>query len=264
MNLEGKMDLSLKGKVALVTGGSRGIGRATALRFAEEGCKVGICARGREKLDETLGELTDLGVEVFGTTADVTVPEDISGFIDSATQSLGGIDVLVNNVGGSSGREFSESTDEDWLETFDLNLFHAVRSTRAALPHFQKRGGGSVVTIASISGWKPAPMGAQYGCTKAAEIFLSSALAMELSPHRVRVNTVSPGSLFFPGGSWERFKNENPEKYEAFSQREFPSRRLGSDFEVADVVVFLSSDRANWINGANIPVDGAQGRPSAF
>ena len=258
------MDLNLRDKVALVTGGSRGIGRATALRFAGEGCKIGICARSKEKLDETLGELTDLGVKVFGTTADVTVPGDISNFIDAASEALGGIDVLVNNVGGSSGREFIESSDSDWLETFDLNLFHAVRSTRAALPHFQKRGGGSVVTIASISGWKPAPMGAQYGCTKAAEIFLSSALAMELSPHKIRVNTVSPGSLFFPGGGWERFKNESPEKYASFAEREFPSMRLGSDFEVADVVVFLSSERANWINGANIPVDGAQGRPSAF
>ena len=258
------MDLNLKNKVALVTGGSRGIGRATALRFAEEGCKVGICARGKEKMEETLAELRAHDIEAFGTAADVTKPDQISAFIDGAAGALGGIDILVNNVGGSSGREFSESSDKDWLETFDLNLFHAVRSTRAALPHFQKRGGGSVITIASISGWKPAPMGAQYGATKAAEIFLSGALAMELSPQNIRVNTVSPGSLFFPGGGWERFRNESPEKYSAFAEREFPSKRLGTDFEVADVVVFLSSERANWINGANVPVDGAQGRPSAF
>jgi 3-oxoacyl-[acyl-carrier protein] reductase len=234
------------------------------LRFAEEGCKVGICARGKEKMEETLAELKAYDIEAFGTTADVTKPEQISAFIDDAAGALGGIDILVNNVGGSSGREFSESSDKDWFETFDLNLFHAVRSTRTALPHLKKRGGGSVITIASISGWKPSPMGAQYGAAKAAEIFLSGALAMELSPQNIRVNTVSPGSLFFPGGGWERFKNENPEKYSAFAEREFPSKRLGTDFEVADVVVFLSSERANWINGANVPVDGAQGRPSAF
>ncbi len=258
------MDLKLKDKVALVTGGSRGIGRATALRFAKEGCNVAICARGQERLDSTLAELNALGVKTFGLTADVTIPADIERFVNESADALGGVDILVNNVGGSSGRTFAESTDEDWLKTFDLNLFHAVRATRAALPHFQKSGGGSVVIIASISGWKPAPMGAHYGATKAAEIFLSSALALELAPRNIRVNTISPGSLFFPGGGWERFKAENSEKFAAFEKRELPAGRLGTDFEVADVAVFLSSERANWINGANIPVDGAQGRPSAF
>ena len=258
------MDLHLKDKIALVTGGSRGIGRATALEFASEGCKIGICARGQEGLDRALEEIRARGVEAFGTAADVARRDEADRFVNEAVEALGGIDILVNNVGGSSGRVFEESSDDDWERTFDLNLFHAVRSTRAALPHFRKRGGGSVVTIASISGWKPAPVGAQYGCTKAAEIFLAGALAWELASDNVRVNTVSPGSLYFPGGGWERFKNETPEKFETFESREFPSRRLGTDQEVADVVVFLSSERANWINGANIPVDGAQGRPTAF
>lgn len=258
------MDLELKGKVALVTGGSRGIGRATALRFAAEGCSVGICARGEEGLQKTLGELNASGAPTFGLAADVSTSGGAEQFVEEASKALGGVDILVNNVGGSSGRAFDESTDEDWQKTFDLNLFHAVRATRAALPHFRERGNGSVVTIASISGWKPAPSGAQYGATKAAEIFLSSALALELAPDNIRVNTVSPGSLFFPGGGWERFKNEDPDKFAAFEERELPAGRLGTDEEVADVVVFLSSPRANWINGANIPVDGAQGRPSAF
>jgi len=258
------VDLELKGKVALVTGGSRGIGRATALRFAAEGCSVGICARGEEGMQVALGELRESGVATFGLAVDVAAEGEAERFVRTAAETLGGVDILVNNVGGSSGRAFEDSTDEDWRMTFDLNLFHAVRATRAALPHFRERGSGSVVTIASISGWKPAPVGAQYGATKAAEIFLSSALALELAPDNVRVNTVSPGSLFFPGGGWERFKAENPDKFAAFEDRELPAGRLGTAEEVADVVVFLSSPRANWVNGANIPVDGAQGRPSAF
>ena len=259
------MDLNLKGKTALVTGGSRGIGRATALRFAEEGCNVGICARGEDGIEKALEELHSLGGEHFGLAADVSEKEETEQFVNGAAEALGGVDILVNNVGGTAGaRDLLSSTDEDWIQTFDLNLFHAVRASRAVLPHMQTRGGGSIVTIASISGWKPAPQGAQYGCTKAAEMFLAGALALELAPHNIRANTVCPGSLFFAGGGWERVKTETPDRYEAFESREFPAGRLGTDFEVADVVVFLSSQRATWINGASIPVDGAQGRPSAF
>jgi len=259
------MDLDLKEKVALITGGSRGIGRATAIRFAEERCNVAICARGQEGLDNALDELRGYGVEVFGLAVDVAEPGETERFVNEASEALGGVDILVNNVGGTAGsRDILTSSDEDWQQTFDLNLFHAVRASRAAVPHMKKRYGGSIVTISSISGWKPANRGAQYGATKAAEMFLAGALAWELAEEKIRVNTVCPGSLFFRGGGWERFKNENPEEYETFRTREFPAQRLGTDFEVADVVVFLSSRRANWINGASIPVDGAQGRPNAF
>jgi 3-oxoacyl-[acyl-carrier protein] reductase len=259
------MDFKLVGKVAVVTGGSRGIGRATALRFAEEGCHVAICARGQEGLDKALAELQQHKVRVFGQVADVSKAGETEDFIQAAAGALGGIDCLVNNVGGTAGsREFFTSDDAAWQETFDLNIFHAVRATRSALPHLKSGNGGSVVTISSISGWKPADSGAQYGAAKAAEMFLAGALAWELASDKIRVNTVCPGSLFFPGGGWERFKNANPENYETFRAREFPAQRLGTDFEVADVVVFLSSERANWINGASIPVDGAQGRPNAF
>ena len=259
------MDLKIRDKVALVTGGSRGIGRATALRLAEEGCKVGFCARGQDGVDRTVVELRVHGGEVYGMTADVSREGETECFIENAASALGGVDILINNVGGSAGsRNLIDSTDEDWRRTFDLNLFHAVRAVRAVFPYMQDRGGGSVITIASISGWKPAPEGAQYGSSKAAEMYLAGGLALELAPHNIRVNTVCPGSLLFPGGGWERFRNENPEAFAAFTSREFPSCRLGTDFEVADVIVFLSSERANWVNGASIPVDGAQGRPTAF
>ena len=259
------MDLNLTDKVALITGGSRGIGRATALRFAAEGCNIALCARGQAGIDKTREEIRAHGVEAFGLALDVAEPGETERFVNTAAEALGGVDILVNNVGGTAGsRELLTSTDADWQQTFDLNLFHAVRASRAAVPHMTKRNGGSIVTISSISGWKPANRGAQYGATKAAEIFLAGALAWELAAHNIRVNTVCPGSLLFPGGGWERFQNETPEEYEIFRTREFPAQRLGTDFEVADVVVFLSSDRASWINGASIPVDGAQGRPTAF
>ena len=257
------MDLGLKDKTALVTGGSRGIGRAIALALAAEGCRIGICARGREQLDGTLKEISAQGVQAFGCTADVTVADEVEGFIRQSAENLGGVDILVNNVGGSSGGMLHESTDQDWVQTFELNLFHAVRATRAALPYMRERGKGSVVIISSISGWKPAPA-AQYGCAKAAEILLAGGLALELSHASIRVNTVCPGSILFPGGGWERFRAGQPEQFDEFEQREFPAKRLGAPEEVAAAVAFLVSERASWINGATIPVDGAQGRPSAF
>jgi len=257
------LDLGLNGKIGLVTGGSRGIGRAIARRLAAEGASVGICGRNPEALDTTLRELAQAGVKVHAVQADVTQPGEVERFVGEAAAALGGVDLVVANVGGSSGRTLLDSTPEDWLRTFDLNLFHAVRTIRAAVPHMQSRGGGSAVSIASISGWKPGP-NPQYGATKASEIFLAGALAWELAPLHIRVNTVSPGSIMFEGGGWERFRTEHAERFAEFERREFPWGRLGTAEEVADVVAFVLSERASWINGTNVAVDGAQGRPSAF
>jgi 3-oxoacyl-[acyl-carrier protein] reductase len=233
-----------------------------------EGAHVAICGRTAETLAQTTAALRASPApgttqRVHGVVADVTAPGEVERFVEDSAAALGAVDLLVANVGGSAGGLLQESTPEDWMRTFDLNLFHAVRAIRAAVPHMDRRGGGSVVTIASISGWKPAPR-AQYGAAKAGEIFLAGALAWELGPQRIRVNTVSPGSILFPGGGWERFRAENPDRFAEFEQREFPWGRLGMAEEVADVVVFLLSQRAQWINGAHVPVDGAQGRPSAF
>ena len=256
------MDLGLSGKSALVTGGSRGIGRATALTLAREGCRVAICARGQDTLGATLGELNAISSNAWGTTADVTDREDVERLVSETSANLGGLDIVVCNVGGSSGGGILEATDEDWMATLDLNLFHSVRTIRAAVPLMKERGGGSVVMVSSISGWKPGP-GAQYGTAKAAEIFLSSSLALELAPFGIRVNTVSPGSIMFPGGGWDRYQKSDPEGMARFLDVDLPEHRLGSDQEIADVIAFVSSDRARWINGANIPVDGAQARPTA-
>jgi 3-oxoacyl-[acyl-carrier protein] reductase len=257
------VDLGLHGKVGLVTGGSRGIGRAIALSLAREGVRVGICGRTDETIQRTLGELRASNVAAHGVMADVTCAGEVERFVEDSATELGGVDLLVANVGGSAGQELLGSTPEDWTRTFELNLFHAVRAIRAAVPYMEQRGGGSVVSIASISGWKPGPR-AQYGATKAGEIFLAGALAWELAPMKIRVNTVSPGSIMFPGGGWERFRAEQAERFAEFERRELPWGRLGTPEEVANVVVFLLSERASWINGANIAVDGAQGRPSAF
>ncbi len=257
------MDLGLSGKIALVTGGSRGIGRSIALSLAGEGCALGLCARGAEQLEIALGELRGLGARAFGCTADVKVAGQVEDFVGRSAGALGGVDILVANVGGSAGGTLLESSDQDWRDTFEANLFHAVRAIRAAVPFMQERGGGSVAIVSSISGWKPGPK-TQYGSAKAAEIFLAGGLALELAEAKIRVNAVCPGSILFPGGGWERFRRDQPEQFARFEQRELPARRLGTPEEVAQVVSFLVSPRASWINGAMIPVDGAQGRPGAF
>ncbi len=257
------MDLGLTGKIALVTGGTRGLGWATVKRLAAEGCDIGLCSRSADAVQERTSALQRQEIRAHGVVADMTQPAEVERFVEECASALGGVDLLVANVGGSAGAGLLETTRDDWIRTFDLNLFHAVAAVRAAVPHMQQRGGGSVAIIASISGSKPAPRG-QYGAAKAAEIFLAGALAWELAPHRIRVNAVSPGSIMFPDGGWERFEANNPDRFTQFQEREFPWGRLGRAEEVADVVAFVLSERANWINGANIPVDGAQGRPNAF
>jgi 3-oxoacyl-[acyl-carrier protein] reductase len=257
------LDLGLAGKIGLVTGGSRGIGLAIVRRLASEGAHVGICGRQVAAVESVVAELRTGGTQAHAVAADVTSPGEAERFVDESAAVLGGVDLLVANVGGRSGGGLLESTPEDWQKTFELNLFHAVRTIRAAVPHMQARGGGSIVCISSISGQKPGPI-AQYGAAKAGETFLASALALELAPHRIRVNAVSPGSIMFSGGVWDRIQAREPQRFAEFERREFPWGRLGTPEEVADVVVFVLSDRAAWINGTNIAVDGAQGRPTAF
>jgi 3-oxoacyl-[acyl-carrier protein] reductase len=256
---EPSMDLGLTGKVAIVTGGSRGIGRATALAFAEERCDIAFCGRTAADVERMEQELREKGIRVFAAVGDITDAGFAERFVAETAEALAGIDILVNNVGGSAGgrKPFPEHTDAEWQRTFELNIFQAVRTTRLVVPHMRERGGGSVITVSSISGWLPGGV-SQYGCAKAAEIFFARELGLELAPENIRVNTVCPGSIMFPGGGWDRFRQANPERFEEWRERDFPLGRLGRAEEVADVIVFLASARAGWVTGASVPVDGAQ------
>jgi 3-oxoacyl-[acyl-carrier protein] reductase len=257
------VDLGLRGKVALVTGGSRGIGNAIARTLADEGCRVAICARNSDDLDRAITELRAQGADADGMVADVTITKDVDRFVAYAASAFGGVDLLVANVGAAIGGGIEEADADEWVRTYDLNVGHTVRAIRACVPRMRDGGAGAIVIISSISGWKPAPR-AQYGCAKAAEMYLSASLARELSEARIRVNAVCPGSILFPGGGWDRLRVHDPEHFHAFVERDLPAGRLGTPEEVADVVCFLLSDRARWVNGASIMVDGAQGSPSAW
>ncbi len=253
------MDLELEGKVALVTGASQGIGLATALGLAKEGCDVAMCARREDVLGRAAEQVEALGVRAAPIPADVLRPEDARRFVEEAAAQLGGIDILINNVGFGIGKGLVASSDEDWVETFEYNVFQGVRLTRLVVPHMQARGGGSVVFISSISGWIPQLSGApQYGASKAAQIFMAEPLALELVHDRIRVNVVSPGSILFEEGSWDAFRQREPEKFAAYERDGFPMGRLGTPEEVADVVLFLASERARWVNGANVRADGLE------
>ncbi|HSS40740.1 MAG TPA: SDR family oxidoreductase [Polyangia bacterium] len=256
------MDLGLSGKVALVTGASRGIGRAIALGLAAEGCRVVLCARGPEALDAAVAEArrrAGSGGDATGVVADVTTPEGVASLIDTAREAFGGIDVVVNNVGGSGARDFGAADEADFRGVMERNFFPALRVSMAARPHLSARGGGVIVLVASIWG-REAGGGPSYNVAKAAEISLAKAMARDLARENIRVVSVAPGSVLFPGGGWERREQADPEGIAAFIQREIPFGRFGRPEEIADVVAFLCSPRASWITGACIPVDGGQSK----
>ena len=253
------MNLELNGKCALVTGGSAGIGFAIASALAAEGCDIGICGRDSEKLEQALDRLRAHGVNVVGLAADVTIREQAEEFVEACGTLLGGVDVLVNNVGGSVGGPLMSSSDDDWLATLELNVVQTVRMIRLVAERMAATGGGAIVNISSISGWHPQLSGTlQYGAAKAALVYLTEPLALELADARIRVNTVSPGSILWDGGGWHRYRSENPGLFAQHVEDSFPHARLGTDEEVATAVAFLASERASWINGRHLPVDGLQ------
>jgi 3-oxoacyl-[acyl-carrier protein] reductase len=252
------MDLHLTDRVAIVTGSSRGLGLASAAALLREGCRVAICARGAARLAEAAAELKDLGT-VLPIVADLSSAEGVESVVAGTVKAFGGLDILVNNVGLARGAGIVDTTDAEWDDAFNQTLFPAIRASRLAVPHLRRRGGGSIVMIASIWGRESGGRMA-YNAVKAAEISLAKSMAQQLARDNIRVNSVAPGSISFPGGSWHRRQQDDPAGMADFISRELPFGRFGRPEEVGAVVAFLASPRASWISGACVPVDGCQSR----
>jgi 3-oxoacyl-[acyl-carrier protein] reductase len=256
------MDLGLNGKIAMVTGASRGLGRAMALALAAEGVKLSICARDGKFLDEAAVALKAAGGRVLAQAADVNDGLAMAAWVAATVSEFGGVDILVNNAGGAKIGALKQLDDDAWRAAFDLNFFSAVRLSRLCAAEMEKRGGGSIINISSIYG-REAGGPLTYNASKAAMISLTKGLARELAGKGVRVNSIAPGSIIYPGGTWESLFKANPAFEKDFVSHEFPAGRLGRPEEVAYAVVMLASPQASWITGATVPVDGAQGRSNS-
>ena len=256
------MDLALTDKIAIVTGSSKGLGLASAKALVAEGCRVAICARGDGKLREAATELAQLAggpKRILTVTADLSTEQGVADVVARTVETFGGLDILINNVGLAKGSGIAETSDAEWREALDQTLFPAIRASRLAVPHMKRRGGGSIVMIASIWGRESGGR-MTYNAVKAAEISLAKSMAQQLAADNVRVNSVAPGSIRFPGGSWDRRVQEDPTGMAEFVKRELPFGRFGRPEEVGAVVAFLVSSRAGWISGASVTVDGCQSR----
>ncbi len=256
------MDLGLKGKVAVVTGASRGLGKYMAMQLAAEGCQLVICARGEEALIAAQQEITSLhDIPVLARSADLTCQGEAENLISTAVSEYGTVQLLINNAGGNRRGLFADLSDQDWEDILTLNLKMHLRTSRAAIPHMRESGGGAILFIGSIFGREAGGPGLSiYNTTKSALMSAAKIMALELAPDGIRVNTLAPGSIRFPGGSWDKRVMNDPEGMKAFIADNLPMGRFGTAEEIADVAAFLLSDRASLITGACLNVDGGQSR----
>lgn len=255
------MDLGLTGKVAVITGGSRGLGLAAAKALIAEGAHVVICARGEEQLQKSAKEIQAVaaaGARVASVAADVSTDAGVTRVVAAAVKEFGRLDVIVNNVGLGKGADLEGTTDADWQEALDQTLFPAIRMSRAALPHLRTQG-GAIVIVSSIFG-REAGGRMTYNAVKAAEISLAKSLAQQLAKDQIRVVSVAPGSILFEGGSWWKRQQADPEGIAQFVKQELPFGRFGKPEEVGAAIAFLASPKASWISGTTVVVDGCQSR----
>lgn len=253
------MDLGLAGRRALVTGGTKGIGRASAELLAEEGAAVAICARDAGEVEETVAALRARGVPATGRALDVADADALRAWVGDAGRELGGLDAVVANVSA-----LAVAADEAaWRAGFEVDMMHSVRTVEAAMPFLEASGAGSIVLVSSVSGREIDFAAGPYGAFKAALIHYAQGLAHRLAPKGIRANTVSPGNTYFPGGVWAGIERDNPALY-ASALALNPTGRMGTPQEVARGVVFLASPAASFVSGTNLVVDGALTRGVQF
>jgi 3-oxoacyl-[acyl-carrier protein] reductase len=253
------VNLELNGKIALVAGASRGIGRAIASGLAGEGVRVACVARGEIELHRTVAEICASGADARAVVADVTTARGADLAIAETVAALGGIDIVVCNVGKSFARHCNDMTDDDFAISLEMNLWATQRIAQRSIPHLRARGGGVITMISSIWG-REAGGSPGYNVGKAGVQALAKAMARDYAIDNIRVNSLAPGSIRFPGGGWDKRANAEPAKIADFVNREIPFGKFGEPQHIADMVVFLSSARAQWVSGAAIVVDGAQSR----
>ena len=258
------MDLGLKGKVAMVTGATRGIGKACALVLAEEGCNISICARGQEALDRTAGEIQAKGVEVLAVQADVTKSEDIKRFVAQTAEKLGRIDILVNNAGGGRLSDPFALPDEEFRYNMDMMLFGPIQCSKEVIPHMQKQGSGRIINISSIFGKQPGGL-IDYDCIKAAVNMVTKDFSNFLAKDKILVNAICPGPIKTPlwegpGQLGEQLGQvlgmSGPEAIQWFAEQNIPLGHHGDPEDIANMVAFLASDKAKFITGQAVNVDG--------
>ena len=246
------MDLKLKGLRALVSGGTKGIGRAIADTLAGEGTDVAICARNAEEVKATAAELNKKGVRALGHVVDVADGKALHAWVEAVAAAFGGIDIVVANVSALA----MSGDEEGWRRGFEVDLMHSVRLANAAMPWLEKSQAASIVTISSVSGREIDFAAGPYGAFKAALIHYTQGLAHQLAGKGIRANTVSPGNTYFEGGVWNKIKDGNPELYRTALALN-PTGRMGTPQEMANAAVFLASPAASFVTGTNLVVDGA-------
>lgn len=246
------MDLGLSGKKAIVTGATRGIGRGVADALADEGCAVGICARSDDEVTATVAELEAKGVPAFGRAVDVADGRALREWVLDAAGALGGLDIVVANVSALGAGEGEEA----WDNSVEVDLMHTVRTVEAALPSLKESNAGAIVVVSSVAAREIGPFEGPYPAVKAALVRYAAGLAAQLAPDGIRVNVVSPGTVYLEEGFWGAIERENPEFF-AGALAANPMGRMGTPEEVARAVTFLASPASSFTSGANLIVDGA-------